>query len=101
MKTEEMIKELKEKGYEIKKPKNRFLEVKFSDRDNVLMDDDGEILVQTWDDEKDLNDFGYLEKEDVGQFKINGNIHKFEFLYNDKWLICDNRMDVRFLRWIH
>ena len=35
MKTEEMIKVLKEKGYKIEEPESRFLKVKFSDRKQI------------------------------------------------------------------
>ena len=86
MKTEEMIKALKEKGYEIKKLE-RFLKVKFSDKDDVLLrDENGNVLIRTWDNKRDLNDFENFKKADIGQFWIRGNMRKFEFLYNGEWL---------------
>ena len=99
MNTDEMVKTLKEKGYEIEEPE-RFLKVKFSDRDNVLLEDENcNILVESWrKDKKDLNDFEYIQKHNDGQFWINGKFNKFEFLYNTKWLVCDKEMKVRFLR---
>ena len=100
MKTEEMIKALKEKGYEIKEPESRFLKVKVSDRGEIfLIDENKNILVGTWDDiERDLNDFDYFVKHDYGHFWINGDINKFEFFYEGKWLKCNKEMNVRFLR---
>ena len=99
MKTDEMVKTLKEKGYEIKEPENRLLAVKFSDRKNVLLEDEDESsLVETWENKKDLNDFEYFKEDDCGHFWIGGMKRKFEFRYNGKWLICDDIMDVRFLK---
>ena len=98
MKTEEAIKFLKEKGYKIEEPESRFLNVKFSDKNNVLLEDKWEnILVSTWLKEY-LNDFEYFEKYNYGHFWINGKFNKFEFKYKGKWLECNNIMDVRFLR---
>ena len=82
-----------------KEPKSEFLEVKLSDAQNVLLEDkSGNILVETWSDEKNLNDFDYFKKNNRGPFWINGDFNKFEFLYKNKWLKCDERMEVRFLR---
>ena len=91
-------KESKARGYEIKKTE-RFLKVKFSNRNNVFLEDkDGEPLVETYIKEKDLNDFAWIEENNIGQFWINGDMVKFEFLYKGKWLVCDKEMKVRFLR---
>ena len=100
METEEAINFLKEKGYEIKEPESRFLKVKFSDRKDVfLQDEEGEDLVETWVNvEEDLNDFNYFKAKDYGQFWIRGHTNKFEFLYKDEWLVCDEDIPVRFLR---
>ena len=99
MNTDEMVTTLKEKGYEIEEPE-RILKVKFSDRDNVLLEDENcNILIESWrKDKKDLNDFNYLEENDYGQFWINGKFNKFEFYYKGKWLVCDDIMEVRFLK---
>ena len=93
---------LKEKGYKIEEPE-RFLKVKFSDRKFVLLEDEEESsLVETWDNDNDLNNFEYFMKnnDDVGHFWIGGNVCKFEFKYKGEWLKCDKLMEVRFLRWI-
>ena len=61
MKTEEMIKALEKKGYEIWESK-KFLNVKLSDMKGVLLRaESGRILVETWNNwTKDiLNDFEY------------------------------------------
>lgn len=96
-----MIKALKEKGYEIKEPENKFLKIRYSeDKFTLLENMDGWELVKTWDNEKDLNDFEWFENKEinVGHFWINGNENKFEFFYKGKWLPCNEQMKVRFLR---
>lgn len=99
MKTQEMIKALKEKGYKIEEPENKFLKVKYSEKKFILLENmNGLDLVKTWDIEEDLNDFEYFEKRNKGHFWINGDYNKFEFLYKGKWLICDEEMRVRFLK---
>ena len=100
MKTEEMIKALEKKGYEIWESK-KFLNVKLSDMKGVLLRaESGRILVETWNNwTKDiLNDFEYIQKYNLGQLWIRGDINKFEFVYNGEWIECDKLMDVRFLR---
>ena len=98
MEIKEAIKFLKEKGYKIEEPESRFLNVKFSDKNNILLEDeDYNVLVRTWLEEN-LYDFNYFKAKDYGQFWINGKINKFEFKYNGKWLECNDIMDVRFLR---
>ena len=98
MKTEEAINLLKEKGYKIEEPE-RFLKVLFSDRKNVLLEDeDGNCLVGTWDSKEFLNDSKYFEKINMGHFSIKGNVCNFEFRHEGEWLKCDKLMPVRFLR---
>ena len=99
MKTEEMIKILEEKGYKIEEQEHKFLEVQLSEDKYVLLKNkDGDILVGTWDNMEFLNDFNYLKEYDNGHFWINGEYNKFEFFYKGEWLVCNNRMPVRFLR---
>ena len=99
MKTEEMIKVLKEKGYKIEEPESRFLKVKFSDRKDVfLMNDDGNIILSSWRSEKYLNDFKRYEDKNIRHFIISGEVSKFEFKYNGRWMECNGEMPVRFLR---
>ena len=99
MKTEEAINFLKEKGYEIKEPETKFLKVEHSNIKNVLLENHkGHRLVETWIKKNTLNDFGWFEKNNRGHFHINGHINKFEFLYKNKWLKCNDYMPVRFLK---
>lgn len=99
MEIEEAITFLKEKGYKIEEPENRFVEVKYGGNRSILLKDlDGDVLVRTWYGEEYLNDFRYFKENDRGQFWINGDLNKFEFLYKGEWLICDKEMDVRFLK---
>ena len=96
---EEMINFLKEKGYEIKKTESRFIEVQFSNRNNVLLEDgDGNGLIGAWRDEEFLNNFECFTDRNIWHFVISGEANKFEFLYKGEWLICDNSMPILFLK---
>ena len=79
---------------------DKFLEVRLSNYKDILLENkNGKVLVVTWyDDFKDLNDFKYFKEKNIGHFFINGDINKFEFLYKNKWLKCDDEMPVRFLK---
>ena len=99
MKTEEMIKILKEKGYKIEEPEPRFLEVQFSNEEHILLENEDNFpLVETWGSQKLLNNFEVLREQDFGHFIINGYMNNFEFFYKDEWLRCDTFMPVRFLK---
>ena len=78
---------------------NKFLEVNYGDRKDFLLEDkSSNVLVITWYYKLDLNNFKTFKKYNLGHFLINGDTNKFEFLYKNRWLICDERMSVRFLK---
>jgi len=92
-------KRIEELERELKKLKGqRFAKVQYSDRKYILLKSkDGNILVETWFNKKDLNDFDYFERENLGQFWIRGNWQPFEILLNGKWVRCSKYTRVRFL----
>ena len=68
----------------VDEPTSRYAEVQFSeDKDVLLKDKRGCPLIGTRDAERDLNNFEYFDKNNVGHAWIQGDVCPFEMVNDD------------------